>query len=84
MIFFTQMLNDEDAAYLLPVQISVELHYASRMYDLEWMLRTRQAGEVTMFNGMMYNLGGYVPVHTKYMRGCDACVEVLYIRVFCD
>lgn len=82
--FFTQMLNDEDAAYLLPVQISVELHYASRMYDLEWMLRTRQAGEITMFNGMMYNLGGYVPVHTKYMKGCDACVEVLYIRVFCE
>jgi len=41
--------NDESVARLLPSQISVELRYATRMYDLEWMVRQRQAGEITMF-----------------------------------
>lgn len=83
--FFSQMLNDESVARLLPNQISVELHYATRMYDLEWMVRQRQAGEITMFNGMMYNAGGYIPVVKKHIGpGCDSCLEVLYVRLFCD
>ena len=82
--FFTQMLNDDNVSHLLPSQISVEMHYATRMYDLEWMLRHRQAGELTMFNGMMYNVGGYIPVKLVHQAYCDSCIEVLYIRVFCD
>lgn len=69
---------------MLPQQISVELHYATRMYDLPWIPRYRTAAEIALFSGMMYNLGGYVMVHAKYMRGCDSCAEVLFVRVFCD
>lgn len=69
---------------MLPQQISVELHYASRMYDLPWMPRYRTAAEIALFSGMMYNLGGYVMVHAKYIVGCDSCAEVLFVRVFCD
>lgn len=69
---------------MLPQQISVELHYATRMFDLPWMGRQRTAAEVALFAGMMYNLGGYVMVHAKYMMGCDSCAEVLFVRVFCD
>jgi len=69
---------------MLPQQISVELHYATRMFDLPWMGRQRTAAEIALFAGMMYNLGGYVMVHAKYIRGCDSCAEVLFVRVFCD
>jgi hypothetical protein len=84
---FTQMLKDaqeKNLKHLLPQQISVELHYGTRMYDLPWHMRLRQAGEIALFAGMMYRQGGYVLVHVKYIRGCDPCAEVLFVRVFCD
>jgi FkbM family methyltransferase len=84
---FTQMLREaqeKNSKHLLPQQISVELHYSTRMYDLPWHMRLRQAGEIALFAGMMYRQGGYVIVHVKYIRGCDACAEVLFVRVFCD
>jgi len=84
---FTQMINEAELSGskdMLPSQISVELHYATRMYDLPWMMRQRQAGEIAMFSGIMYRKGGYLPVFVKYFQRCDACVELLFVRVFCD
>jgi hypothetical protein len=54
------------------------------MYDLAWLKRWRNAGEIALFSGMMYNLGGYLPVKFEEQETCDACMEVLYVRVFCD
>jgi len=83
----TEMLNTAKktgSKNKLPTQISIELHYATRMYDLPWMMRHRQAGEIAMFTGMMYREGGYLPMHVEYTMGCDSCAEILFVRVFCD
>ncbi|KAL3944596.1 MAG: hypothetical protein SGBAC_001308 [Bacillariaceae sp.] len=70
---------------LLPTQISIELHYATRMYDLPWKMRTVTAAEIALFMGMMYNRGGYVPVNYEEIGpGCYSCAEILFVRVFCD
>ena len=69
---------------LLPTQISVELHYTTRMYDLDWMTRYRQAGELTLFLGFMFRKGGYTIVHTKFNPPWDDPMEVLFVRAFCD
>lgn len=85
--FLVQMLNEasqSSSKIKLPSQISIELHYKTRMYDLPWMPRSREAAEIAMFSSFMYNVGGYIPVAVKYVRGCDSCVEVLYTHVFCD
>lgn len=68
----------------LPEQIVVELHYASRMYDLPWMLRARQASEISMLVSHMYRAGGYLPVHVDYNPGCAPCLEVLFVKVLCQ
>jgi len=78
----SSLTNDDDDSYL-PEQIIVELHYASRMYDLPWMLRSRQAGEISMLFTMMYQLGGYLPVYYNYDPGCPPCLEVLFVKVLC-
>ena len=83
----TQMLDHTEktnSKHLLPAQISIELHYATRMYDLPWHLRFRQTAEIAMFAGMMYNRGGYMLVQTKLDQGCKSCAEVLFVRAFCD
>jgi len=83
----TQMLDHTEktnSKHLLPAQISLELHYATRMYDLPWHLRFRQTAEIAMFAGMMYNRGGYMLVETKLDEGCKPCAEVLFVRAFCD
>jgi hypothetical protein len=67
----------------LPEQIIVELHYASRMYDLPWMMRARQASEISMLISHMYRSGGYMPVHVDYDPGCAPCLEVLFVKVLC-
>eukprot|EP00980_Cylindrotheca_fusiformis_P003729 scaffold825_cov147-Cylindrotheca_fusiformis.AAC.4 len=83
-----QMLEEameSDSMETLPVQISVELHYATRMYDIPWRMRRLTAAEISSFMGMMYNRGGYLPVHYEAMDpGCYACAEMLFVRVFCD
>lgn len=81
----TSMLRDakdlgED---MLPEQISIELHSATKMYDLPWLLRNRQSSEVALLTGMLYRVGGYLPVKTSWHKGCAQCLEVLYVRVFC-
>jgi hypothetical protein len=69
----------------LPLQISVELHYATRMYDVPWKMRLLTAAEISSFMGMMYNRGGYLPVHYEAIGpGCYSCAELLFVRVFCD
>eukprot|EP00928_Gymnodinium_smaydae_P044721 TRINITY_DN29843_c0_g1_i1.p1 TRINITY_DN29843_c0_g1~~TRINITY_DN29843_c0_g1_i1.p1 ORF type:complete len:276 (+),score=12.54 TRINITY_DN29843_c0_g1_i1:470-1297(+) len=84
----TQMLQearDSGTTALLPAQVSIELHYATRMLNIPWKLRSLTAAEITLFMGMMYNRGGYLPVLAeKIGRGCHSCVEVLFARVFCD
>jgi hypothetical protein len=70
---------------MLPMQISVELHYATRMYDVPWMMRSFTTSEIAMFVGMMYRRGGYVLVnHEPIGPGCWACAEVLFVKLFCD
>ena len=70
---------------LLPTQVSVELHYATRMYDIPWKMRNLTAAEIALFMGMMYNRGGYVPVYyERFGPGCFHCAEILFVRMFCD
>lgn len=84
----THMLDEaisSGSTHLLPLQISVELHYATRMFDLPWKMRTVTAAEISMFMAMMYNRGGYVPVHYQEIGpGCFSCAELLFVRIFCD
>lgn len=83
----TQMLDHTEqtnSKHLLPAQISIELHYATRMYDLPWHLRFRQTAEIAMFAGMMYNRGGYVLTNIELFRRCPSCAEVIFVRTFCD
>jgi hypothetical protein len=45
----TQMLREASepgSKNNLPAQISIELHYGTRMYDLAWLKRWRNAGEI--------------------------------------
>ena len=76
--------EESGSKHLLPTQISVELHYATRMYDLDWFTRYRQAGELTLFLGFMFRKGGYTIVHTKFNPDGDDPIEVLFVRAFCD
>jgi hypothetical protein len=66
-----------------PQQIMMEVHFATRMIDLEWLLRTRQTAEMAMFFDLLYNKGGYMPAHVKYIDGCPTCMEILLVRVHC-
>jgi hypothetical protein len=69
---------------MLPTQISVELHYATRMYDIPWRLRSVTSAEIAVFIGLMYNQGGYVLVkHENIGPGCFPCAELVFLRAFC-
>jgi len=76
--------EESGTKHLLPTQISVELHYTTRMYDLDWMTRYRQAGELNIFLGFMFRKGGYTIVHTKFNFPKSDPMEVLFVRAFCD
>ena len=77
--------EESGSKHLLPTQIlSVELHYTTRMYDLDWMTRYRQVGELTFFLGFMFRKGGYIIVHTKFNPPWDDPMEDLFVRAFCD
>ena len=66
---------------MLPMQISVEFHYATRMFDVPWRLRSVTAAEIAMFIGLMYNQGGYVLVkHERIGPGCFPCAELHFLR----
>jgi hypothetical protein len=66
---------------LLPEQIMMEVHSATKMVGLPWMLRTLSSAELALFSGMMFTAGGYLPVHHLSFGGC--CLEVLYVRTIC-
>jgi len=68
-----------------PEQITMEVHWATRMVDVPSILRTRTASEISLFFGQMFNQGGYLPVKAKYFEpGCFTCLEVLMVRVLCQ
>lgn len=73
-----KMLQDN---YLLPMQIQVEQHFATRMVDVSWMFRTLTSAELALFSSMMFAAGGYLPVHR--VDACAVCLEVLYVRAMC-
>jgi hypothetical protein len=77
----TAMLSNSTKG--LPQQLMIEIHWASKMVDLTWLLRTRQSAELALFTGMLFNAGGYMPVHTSWDKGCVPCLEVLFVRVKC-
>lgn len=78
---FSQMIQTPE---LLPLQIQVELHWATRMTGLSWMERTRSAGEISLLSGMMFNAGGYLPTKLDFNTHCTSCMEVLYVRAACN
>ncbi|KAL7462199.1 hypothetical protein ACHAXS_002589 [Conticribra weissflogii] len=84
---FDTILNSVLAASnkIYPEQIMMEVHWATRMVDIPWMFRNREAAEVALFFGSLFNHGGYIPVLTKFFDPyCGPCMEVLMIRVLCD
>jgi|EP00970_Alexandrium_tamarense_P012430 FkbM family methyltransferase len=66
-----------------PEQIIMEVHWSTRMVDISWMLRTRQAAEIALYFGVLFNRGGYIPVHRTFFPGCGPCMEVLLVRAVC-
>lgn len=66
-----------------PEQIMMEIHWATRMVDLEWMPRTRTAAELALFFGVLFNRGGYIVQHTHFNDGCQTCLEILLVRAVC-
>ncbi|KAL7530922.1 hypothetical protein ACHAWF_003561 [Thalassiosira exigua] len=68
---------------VLPEQIALEVHWATRMVDVPWMMRTRTAAEIAMFFGGLFNRGGYIVTNVKIFDGCYPCSEVLLVRAVC-
>ena len=68
---------------LLPEQLQLEFHYSTWMHDLPWTLRTREAGELALFFGMLFREAGYLSVHVEQMENISSIREVLLLRVFC-
>ena len=70
-------------SWWLPQQIMVELHWATRMREVSWMLRTKTSAEIALLSSMMYTGGGYLPIFQNWNKGCPSCIEVLYFRAMC-
>jgi Methyltransferase domain len=64
---------------LLPTQIQVEMHWATRMTGVQWMLRTKSSAEIALFSSMMHR-AGYLPILLDFNKYCTTCMEVLYFR----
>ena len=80
----TSMLQSFDSSDYWPEQIMMEVHYITRMVDLPWMLRTRQAAELALFFDTLWNAGGYLPIKVQYFgEWCPSCMEILLLRVRC-
>ena len=75
--------KDNEERSNVPDQIVVELHTATRMYNLPWMLRFRQAAEASLLLAVLYRKGGYLPVFFDFNPGCASCLEILFVRVIC-
>jgi hypothetical protein len=92
---FSQMIRQEHlrlkessskgaAISMLPQQIQVEFHWGTRMTGVEWMSRTRSAGEIALLLDAMYLGGGYLAIHLDFNRFCSTCMEVLFFKAVCD
>ena len=75
--------KDNEKRSSMPDQIVIELHTATRMYNLPWMLRFRQGAEVSLLLAVLYRKGGYLPVFFDFNPGCASCLEILFVRVIC-
>ena len=75
--------KDKEKGGNMPDQIVIELHTATRMYNLPWMLRFRQAAEVSLLLAVLYRKGGYLPVFFDFNPGCASCLEILFVKVIC-
>mmetsp|Transcript_26553 Transcript_26553/g.53134 ORF Transcript_26553/g.53134 Transcript_26553/m.53134 type:complete len:385 (-) Transcript_26553:165-1319(-) len=68
-----------------PEQIMMEVHWTTHMVDIPWMFRNREAAEMALFFGVIFNYGGYIPVLVQlFPDSCPYCMEVLFVRVLCD
>ena len=80
-----QMLDEarmSGSSEMLPMQISVEFHYATRMFDVPWRLRSVTAAEIAMLIGFIYNQGGYVLARTNRTRLFSLC-RAPFLRTLC-
>ena len=82
-VLVSMVTSKDEERSNVPDQIVVELHTATRMYNLPWMLRFRQAAEVSLLLAVLYRKGGYLPVFFDFNPGCASCVEILFVRVIC-
>ncbi|KAL7546128.1 hypothetical protein ACHAWF_009467 [Thalassiosira exigua] len=76
------LLSSDDPSSL-PEQIALEVHWATRMVDVPWMLRTRTAAEIALFFGGLFNRGGYVISHVRSFPMNPTCLELLLVRAVC-
>ena len=81
-VIMNSILSSDSSIW--PEQIMMEVHWATRMVDLEWMPRTRTAAELALFFGVLFNRGGYILQKTKSFEGCQTCLEVLLVRAVCE
>ncbi|KAL3909323.1 MAG: hypothetical protein SGILL_008131 [Bacillariaceae sp.] len=80
----TSMLASFESSNYWPEQIMMEVHFITRMVDLDWMLRTRQSAELALFFDTLWNAGGYIPIKVQYFgEWCPSCMEILLLRVKC-
>jgi hypothetical protein len=86
-----QNILTETPQEMWPEQIAMEVHWASRMVQLSWMLRGLQASELSLFFSFLYATGGYMPVFREFFPtidsrevGCVSCMEVVLVRVLCQ
>lgn len=78
------MMNSN--AELLPEMIAMEFHTkadaSSGGTGIPWMIRFKEAPEITGFALMMYQKG-YRLIHVDWDTICSHCLEVLWARIFC-
>ena len=68
----------------LPEQIMIEVHTASKMVALSWLLRILSVGELYNWFSVMFLAGGYIPITADWFwREPRVCMEVLFVQVLC-
>ena len=68
----------------LPEQIMIEVHSATKMTDIPWMLRILSVGELFNWFAVLFLAGGYLPIKLRGgFKACPICMEVLFVQVLC-
>jgi len=67
--------------HILPKSISLELHYAGAMTNLEWYGRSRSPYEIGAWMDFMFTRGGYVLVDRNDNPFCPHCSEIVIARM---